>query len=78
MTDCDRCDGKNVNVKTFYVETGRDFDPAGGASSPAGDRFDLCDKCMAFIINSVIKKLQSYDEAEIWIKSLNLKHKDRF
>lgn len=74
-TDCDRCGTKSVAVKSMRVATGRDLDPAGGASEEAGVCFDLCANCLAALFQQmVLQEFKTYEAAKIWIDWLKLKN----
>lgn len=72
-TDCDRCEKKNVPVKTISLQTGWEPDPAGGASQRTGIEFDLCIECMAEILRADLKNTP-HKEVAAMVKDMKVKH----
>lgn len=75
---CDRCGTKSEALSKILAETGRDLDPAGGASQPAGIKFELCRKCLCNIVQNYVDSLASFEAVEKWVKTLNLKNQESY
>lgn len=77
-TDCDRCKSQNVPVYNLKVITRRDLDPAGGASSDGGEKFDLCIKCAGSLLASLVNMLPDNDTRAKWIKTIKVEKTEQW
>lgn len=63
---CDSCGCKNDKqqdlIKSVFISTHYTPCPAGGSSELDGVKFDLCSRCLVYLVDELLKHIDDFDK----------------